>query len=99
MATLEGLAASAGLGSLDSLDSLGPMLVGIVLLLVIVKLLSMPFKLVWNGICGAILLWLVNLLGSFVGFGLKIDIFKALIAGFFGIPGAVAVILFELFAK
>lgn len=96
MSTLEGLAASAGLGPLGSL---GPMLVGVVLLLVIVQLLSMPFKLVWNGICGAILLWLVNLLGSFVGFGLKITIFKALVAGFFGIPGAIAVILFELFAK
>ena len=96
MSTLEGLAASAGLGPLGSL---GPMLVGVVLLLVIVKLLSMPFKLVWNGICGVILLWLVNLLGSFVGFALKITIFKALIAGFFGIPGAIAVILFELFAK
>ena len=96
MATLEGIAASAGLGPLGSL---GPMLVGIVLLLIVVKLLSMPFKLVWNGICGAILLWLVNIVGSFVGFGLKITILKALIAGFFGIPGALAVILFELFAK
>ena len=96
MATLEGIAASAGLGPLGSL---GPMLVGIVLLLILVKLLSMPFKLVWNGICGAILLWLVNIVGSFVGFGLKITVFKALIAGFFGIPGALAVILFELFAK
>ena len=96
MATLEGLAASAGLGPLGSL---GPLLVGVLLLFIIVKLLSMPFKLVWNGICGAVLLWLVNILGSFVGFGLKITIFKALIAGFFGIPGAVAVILFELFAK
>ena len=96
MSTLEGLAASAGLGPLGSL---GPMLVGVVLLLLIVKLLSMPFKLVWNGICGAILLWLVNVLGAFVGFGLKITILKALIAGFFGIPGALAVILFELFAK
>ena len=96
MSTLEGLAASAGLGPLGSL---GPMLVGVVLLLIIVKLLSMPFKLVWNGICGALLLWVVNLLGTFVGFGLKITIFKALIAGFFGVPGAVAVILFELFAK
>ena len=81
------------------MGSLGPMLVGIVLLLIVVKLLSMPFKLVWNGICGAILLWLVNIVGSFVGFGLKITVFKALIAGFFGIPGALAVILFELFAK
>ena len=96
MATLEGIAASAGLGPLGSL---GPMLVGSVLLLIVVKLLSMPFKLVWNGICGAILLWLVNIVGSFVGFGLKITVFKALIAGFFGIPGALAVILFELFAK
>ena len=96
MATLEGIAASAGLGPLGSL---GPMLVGIVLLLIVVKLLSMSFKLVWNGICGAILLWLVNIVGSFVGFGLKITVFKALIAGFFGIPGALAVILFELFAK
>ena len=96
MATLEGIAASAGLGPLGSL---GPMLVGIVLLLIVVKLLSMPFKLVWNGICGAILLWLVNIVGPFVGFGLKITVFKALIAGFFGIPGALAVILFELFAK
>ena len=96
MATLEGIAASAGLGPLGSLR---PMLVGIVLLLIVVKLLSMPFKLVWNGICGAILLWLVNIVGSFVGFGLKITVFKALIAGFFGSPGALAVILFELFAK
>ncbi len=96
MSTLEGLAASAGLGPLGSL---GPMLVGVVLLLLIVKLLSMPFKLVWNGICGAVLLWLVNILGSFVGFSLKITIIKALIAGFFGIPGALAVILFEVFAK
>ena len=96
MSTLEGLAARAGLGPLGSL---GPMLVGVVLLLLIVKLLSMPFKLVWNGICGAVLLWLVNILGSFVGFSLKITIIKALIAGFFGIPGALAVILFEVFAK
>ena len=96
MSTLEGLAASAGLGPLGSL---GPMLVGVVLLLLIVKLLSMPFKLVSNGICVAVLLLLVNILGSFVGFSLKITIIKALIAGFFGIPGALAVILFEVFAK
>lgn len=93
---LQGIAESVGLGPLGSL---GPLLVGVVLLLVAVKLLSMPFKLVWNGICGALLLWLVNLLGSFVGFGLKITVVKALIAGFFGVPGAVAIILFELFGK
>ncbi|WP_293728125.1 pro-sigmaK processing inhibitor BofA family protein [uncultured Phascolarctobacterium sp.] len=96
MEMLEGIAASAGLGPLGAL---GPLLVGVVLLLLVVKLLSMPFKLVWNGICGALLLWVVNLLGSFVGFGLKITVIKALIAGFFGVPGAAAVILFEIFGK
>lgn len=96
MATLDSIAVSAGLGPLGSL---GPLLVGVLLLIVVVKLFAMPFKLVWNGICGAVLLWLVNLVGSFVGFGLEITVIKALIAGFFGVPGAVAVVLFELFGK
>lgn len=94
MAWLDSLAAGAGLGSLGILGSL---LIGVLLLLIIVKVLSMPFKLVWNGLLGALTLWLVNLIGGFMGFGLKITIVKALIAGIFGIPGAVAVILFEIF--
>lgn len=94
MAWLDSLAAGAGLGSLGTLGSL---LIGVLLLLIIVKVLSMPFKLVWNGLLGALTLWLVNLAGGFFGFSLKITVIKALIAGFFGIPGAVAVILFEIF--
>lgn len=96
MELLNSIAAGAGL---SPLGSLGPMLVGVLLLVIIVKLLSMPFKLVWNGICGAVLLWVVNLIGALVGFGLKITVIKALIAGFFGIPGAVAVVLYELVSK
>ncbi len=84
---------------LSPLGALGPLLVGIVLVWLVVKLLSMPFKLVWNGICGALLLWCINLVGSIVGFGMKITVIKALIAGFFGVPGAVVVILYELFLK
>lgn len=96
MEFLNTVAAGAGL---SPLGSLGPMLVGVVLLLIIVKLLSMPFKLVWNGLCGAVLLWVVNLIGALIGFGLKITVIKALIAGFFGIPGAIAVVLYELVSK
>ncbi len=106
MDILNNIATSIGLGSLDSvasnvgldpIGSLGPLIIGVILLLIIVKLLSMPFKLVWNGIYGAALLWIINLLGSFVGFNLKITVIKALIAGFFGVLGALAVILYELF--
>lgn len=96
MEMLNGIAASA---VLSPLGSLGPMLVGIVLLWIVVKLLSMPFKLVWNGICGAVLLWVINLVGSLVGITIKITVINALIAGFFGIPGALAVLAYNLLVK
>lgn len=72
---------------------------GIVLILIVIKLLSLPFKFLWNGIIGACMLWLVNMFGGMVGFTMKITIFKALVAGFFGIPGALAVVLYEIFGK
>ena len=85
---------------MEILASLGSLAMGVVILYVIVKLLSLPFKLVWNGGIGAIMLWLANLLGgALFGVTVKITIIKALIAGFFGIPGAAAVILWDLFVK
>ena len=80
---------------LSPLGAFGPMIGGVLLLLLVVKLLSMPFKLVWNGLCGALLLWFINLVGLLAGF----TIIKALIAGFFGVPGALAVVLYELLVK
>ena len=72
---------------------------GTLILVVVVKCFSLPFRLIWNGICGAVALWFINLIGGFLGFGLKITVIKALIAGFFGIPGCLAVILWELYAR
>ncbi len=94
MEFLTGVANNIGLGSMGTA---GTLLVAVVLLFIVVKLFTMPFKLVWNGLLGAVMLWLVNFIGGFFGFGLKITVIKALIAGFFGVPGAVAVILFEFF--
>lgn len=91
---LAGISNNIGLGGLGTV---GTLLVAVLILFIIVKLFTMPFKLVWNGVLGALMLWLVNLIGGFFGFGLKITVIKALIAGFFGVPGAVAVILFEIF--
>lgn len=84
---------------LSPLGAFVPMIAGVLLLLVIVKLLSMPFKLVWNGLCGALLLWFINVVGSLAGFTMNITVIKALIAGFFGVPGALAVVLYELLVK
>lgn len=85
------------IGDVGDLTSFWPYILGLILILFVVQLFELPFQLVWNGLVGAAMLWLINLVGGFVGFGLKITVIKALIAGFFGIPGALAIVLFEIF--
>ena len=76
-----------GLNS-GTLEGTLPFIIGVLILVVVVKCFSLPFR-----------LWFINLIGGFLGFGLKITVIKALIAGFFGIPGCLAVILWELYAR
>lgn len=75
------------------MEVIASFVVGLVILYVILKVLSLPAKLVWklvsNSIIGAIMLWVVNLFGV----GIDITFFKALIAGIFGIPGVVVIVL------
>lgn len=85
------------IGDVGDITSFWPYIVGLILILFIVQLFELPFQLVWNGLVGAAMLWLINLVGGLIGFTLKITVIKALIAGFFGIPGALAIILFEIF--
>lgn len=96
MEILNNILSGVGVSALGSYSGL---LIALVILLVIILFFKLSFKLLWNAILGAVVLWLVNFLGAFVGFALHINIWKALIVGFFGIPGAVAVILFEIFGK
>ena len=69
--------------------------VGIIVLALLAKLVTMPLHLVWklvtNSIIGAVMLWGVNLFGA----GVDITIFKALVAGVFGVPGVIGVLLFQ----
>ena len=67
--------------------------VGIILIGVLLKLLSLPLKLMWkfitNSVAGAVMLWVVSLFGV----PIKINIISALVAGIFGLPGVIAVIV------
>ena len=69
--------------------------IGIIILALILKLVSIPIRLFWkfitNSIIGAIMLWVVNLFGANV----PIDILRALIAGIFGIPGVIVILLYQ----
>lgn len=75
------------------MEIIGSFIVGIIVLLILLRVLSLPFRIVWklitNSIVGALMLWVVNLFGL----GIEITFFKALIAGFFGVPGVLVVVL------
>ena len=75
------------------MEIIGSFIVGIIVLFILLRVLSLPFRIVWklitNSIVGALLLWVVNLFGL----GIEITFFKALIAGFFGVPGVLVVVL------
>lgn len=75
--------------------------VGILLILLFGRILVVPLqivlKLVYNGLIGGLVLWLVNLIGSPMGFTLPITIWTALIVGLLGIPGVVLLILYYMF--
>ncbi len=69
--------------------------VGMLVLCIIGKLVSLPLRLVWkfitNSIIGALLLCIVKLFGLHV----QINIITALIAGVFGIPGVIGVTIYS----
>ena len=75
--------------------------IAIIALIIVVKLLSWPLKilikLVINGVVGTILLYLLNIVGAqFFHFTITINIVTALIAGFFGVPGVIFLIIWQL---
>ncbi|MDD6135347.1 MAG: pro-sigmaK processing inhibitor BofA family protein [Selenomonadaceae bacterium] len=69
--------------------------VGLIVLCLIGKIVALPMKLLWkmitNSLVGVVLLWVVNLFGA----GVKITFLKALIAGVFGVPGVIIVLLMK----
>ena len=71
--------------------------VGLLAICLIVRLLKWPvellLKFVSNSVCGAIMLFSVNLFGA----GIESTVLKALLAGVFGIPGVIGLFIWEKF--
>lgn len=72
-----------------------PFIIGVAILFIILKVLSMPIKLiikfVINAIIGGIVIYVLNLFGI----GLVINWISGLIVGFLGIPGVIIVALLQ----
>ena len=67
------------------------LIAGLLLLIALKFLIELPFKIIWNSIIGAAILWLVNLTGIVA---IKITFGHALIVGVFGVPGLILLAIY-----
>lgn len=76
-----------------------PMLIGVGVLFIVLKLLALPMKLiiklVINGLVGGLIIFLVNLIGANFGFTIDLNWITALIVGILGVPGVVIVAILQ----
>ena len=69
---------------------------GILVIIALKFLIELPFKIIWNSIIGAAMLYLVNLTGLLA---IKITFIHALIVGVFGVPGLILLAIYLNFIK
>ena len=69
---------------------------GVLILAALIFFIELPFKIIWNSIIGAAILWLVNLTGLIA---IKITFIHALIVGLFGVPGFILLVIYLNFIK
>ena len=66
-----------------------------------IKILAAPikkiFKLLINAVCGFALLFLANFVGGFFDFSIPVNILTCIIAGAFGIPGVIFLVVVVMF--
>ncbi len=86
---------------MDALSSVLMFILAALVIFALIKILSAPirliFKLLINTAVGFVLLFLVNLIGSYFDFSLEMNLVNALITGIIGIPGVIVLIFIRLF--
>lgn len=82
------------------LGSILSFLAVMLVIFLVFKLLSLPFKIMWklfvNAVIGFVLLLLFNFLGGLIGLTIEITWWKAVIVGIFGVPGIAGLLLVQL---
>ena len=74
----------------------GGLIIGVVIILALKFMIELPFKIVWNSLVGAAILYVVNLTGLVA---IKITFVHALIVGVFGVPGLILLLIYLNFIK
>ena len=80
------------------MDYLG-FLVAVIVLFLILKILSLPLKIIiklmLNALIGGVVLFLLNIVGARFGLIIDINWISTLLVGFFGVPGVILVLIFQ----
>ena len=86
--------------NVETIQTIDGLIVGIIVIVTIVNILTLPFqllfKLIVNAVIGAVMLYVINLTGFIA---IKITLIHSLIAGIFGIPGVIGLIIYNYFLK
>lgn len=75
----------------------GAVAVAWIIFMIIFGAIKKTFGLIINGVIGVILLAIFNFFGASFGLTIGINLFTALIAGIFGVPGVIIMAIFKLF--
>lgn len=78
------------------MDGIIWLILGLVVAFIAFKIVKGSIKLLINGIVGVVVLWIVNFFGASIGITIGINIVTALVAGIFGIPGVIVMVILNL---
>ena len=85
---------------MNNIESIVGTIIGIIIIFAIVKIMVLPFqllfKLIIKAIFGAVMLYFINWIGIIQ---IKITLVHSLIAGIFGVPGVIGIIIYTHFLK
>lgn len=83
------------------IEYIGYFLIAVACLYIIGRIFAWPIKilgkLALNAVLGVILLIVVNFIGQYFNFYIAINEATALIAGFFGVPGIIFLIIYKVY--
>ena len=86
---------------METLSSILMVAAVIAVIVLLIKILSAPIKLVFklllNALFGFIILFVFNFFGAFIDFTLGVNWLNAIVVGFLGVPGVILLILLKLF--
>ena len=79
----------------EVIEYLAGAIVGVVVIVMVINILTLPFqllfKLIINSAIGAIMLYVINMVGLFA---IKVTFIHCFIAGTFGVPGVIGLMIY-----